>query len=584
IRSRSKATRQWQADFLAIDRTEDSSAEEVTAEIIQVIRPQNTSSIKSIQNSVSKQLTRLGQHLELPLPANTVPWPGALDAVPWRGTLDAVTNLPPWNPLQTRETGDLRFADFIAGSSTNSIVESEERVGVLKSGEWLVHPIRTVNHNTESDNQSPLHQIRILCRGDAGSRVSVGLFGSDAAGKIVSRGVGMMMRIDGDRASAFSEYRLNFFPRGERTLLALANTNQDENDTSTLQWQAISVAAFRKPADTEPSTRSFDPQQHATPTDGRTIAMWVDRPIMTETIGDGGFYDQQTAAAVDDDVTHLRSARRLAMLARHGGFNACVIAVDHLGGQLYPDFQQHGNTRYHRIRYTDSQPATRSGIALADPLAIYFRVFDRAGLQLVPLLGIPSITRTDPASQTDRFVQKVSWFSNRYRQHTSFTQVALRVSENETSLAKMNPADANSPTNTLLRCARALGLQKRMLYVLPEGVHDLKTLQTWGLDLRSISSQSNLLPTLVHRTKEEAETLAFESDSQRFAAFVNECLSQTSGRLGLLLRQPTRDIPFDPSTASAASGQESTLQLRAIGSLAPSTDPTSANVASSLHP
>ncbi|MEL7267557.1 MAG: hypothetical protein AAFP69_22485, partial [Planctomycetota bacterium] len=63
IRSRSKATRQWQADFLAIDRTEDSSAEEVTAEIIQVIRPQNTSSIKSIQNSVSKQLTRLGQHL-----------------------------------------------------------------------------------------------------------------------------------------------------------------------------------------------------------------------------------------------------------------------------------------------------------------------------------------------------------------------------------------------------------------------------------------------------------------------------------------------------------------------------------------
>ncbi|MCA9264929.1 MAG: hypothetical protein KDA60_13810, partial [Planctomycetales bacterium] len=110
------------------------------------------------------------------------------------------------------------------------------------------------------------------------------------------------------------------------------------------------------------------------------------RPIFPETFASQQAIDPATEKSHDDWETFLVGGRRMVEYLRYVGYSAASITVLCEGSAIYPARQLDPTPKYDSGAYfTNAQDPVRK-----DVLEMLFRLFDRAGLELIPALELTS--------------------------------------------------------------------------------------------------------------------------------------------------------------------------------------------------
>ena len=110
------------------------------------------------------------------------------------------------------------------------------------------------------------------------------------------------------------------------------------------------------------------------------LAASFEKPLFVENFSATEALDPATGRSLDDWLTFLTSRQRLVETLRHTGRNAAVVSVVCEGSALYPSQLLQPTPRYDSgVFFESGQDPLRK-----DVLELLFRLFDRAGIQLVP--------------------------------------------------------------------------------------------------------------------------------------------------------------------------------------------------------
>ncbi|MGE3407671.1 MAG: family 10 glycosylhydrolase [Pirellulales bacterium] len=174
-----------------------------------------------------------------------------------------------------------------------------------------------------------------------------------------------------DSPPHIARHRIPFWPRSRSPLVLLSN--QRESATATFgKIRAFEVRDGRLP---------YRFKQDSRPA-GRLLAAYLDRPLLPENFGAAKALDGPSQLGLDDWNTFQQAADRLVEYLHHVGYNGLLLNVAGDGGAIYPSEVLPATPKYDSGAFfangQDPQPK--------DVLELLFRLFDREGLRLVPVV------------------------------------------------------------------------------------------------------------------------------------------------------------------------------------------------------
>ncbi|XZE51732.1 hypothetical protein SH139x_003396 [Planctomycetaceae bacterium SH139] len=373
-------------------------------------------------------------------------------------------------------------------------------------------------------------------------------------------------------ASPWGEHRVWFWPRVTNPTLLIHN----QSPKHPLRIESISVAAG-------PARLAGGPPHNSSQ---RMAAIYLDKPLLIDAFSAPRANDPAADVELDDWNTFLQAGNRLVDHVLASGANAAVLNVCSEGGSLYPSDFALFTPRYDTGKFfSDGRDPNRK-----DVLELLMRLFDRAGLRLIPALELstplPALerqwmrdTQQRPAgiSWTDsvgrellsgqlphhglapyynilnRQVQAevaklVKELVDRYAHHSAFAGVGLQTGA-QTYLQLPTPAWGRDPV-TLTRFRQAMGSTKST----PN-----------PNDPYSLSQPDVVLPA----TDVELNHWIDQQGSQQFAvwraaeltAFLSSLANQTSGRPLILL---TADYLVQDASSIAVGATSQGLDWRQL--------------------
>jgi hypothetical protein len=317
------------------------------------------------------------------------------------------------------------------------------------------------------------HRMVVSFRARPGDQLGVSIVEPNAAGQLVP--VGLDTGVIAGRTSmrpstgpatdknsaragtldAHAKHEVIFWPQIKNPVVLL-------HDLASGQGADVrSVEVFE--LDGLPPAEGFVHVTGASPT--RLVGAYLHKPILAENFGAGEAYDAESGRSLDDFETFLTAAERLAEYLPHAGYNSLLIAALSDGSTIYPTALLEPTPRYDTgLFFSTGQDPLRK-----DVLELLFRIFDRAGLVLIPELQfstpLPAVERTiaqgEPAAEgieligrdgrtwreargsnrgvapyynplhpavQDAVLQIVEELAERYAHHPSFYGVAVELS------------------------------------------------------------------------------------------------------------------------------------------------------------
>jgi hypothetical protein len=321
-----------------------------------------------------------------------LPKPPAVDAE-WRSVLEIdpanaawSTRLPEWTQLRKLTSISRRQPIGNVRASTVSLPLGMfvDLPSTPPQGEprWQAYPLAI-------ETLGVPHLLEIEYPNDQEQHLGISIVEPDAQGRLVTIGRDSGVYVEGLGASERVEmqtHRLVFWPRTNSPLVLVTNLHP----TAPARFGHLHI--LKRNA----STIATEPWS-STPPSGRLVAAYLSRPVRGDLPAEFAAAESANALPADDWLNLYDGAAHLAEYLNYAGYNAAAINITAAGGQLLPA------TRLHTQRHADISPIdVDADLPTADGLELMMRLFDRAGLALVP-----TIEFTMPLPELETLRQRV---------------------------------------------------------------------------------------------------------------------------------------------------------------------------------
>lgn len=233
-----------------------------------------------------------------------------------------------------------------------------------------------------------LHRVTIQYRADEGLVAGFSVLQPDATGNIPSAGFDSGVALPhGDRlgvpeaeAGAALPHEIHVWPSARKMVLLVANRHAGAG---------LGIGSIR--VETGPERLTTGQQQPTTSRPAqaarqRELLCFAELPLFADQFGATRAVDAETGQPVDDWWTFMEGADRWIQQLQHAGYSGAMLCVAAEGGALAP------------LKSLGATPRYDSGVfggLAADPVRkdvfeLLLRMFDRAGLTLVPVLEFKS--------------------------------------------------------------------------------------------------------------------------------------------------------------------------------------------------
>jgi len=222
------------------------------------------------------------------------------------------------------------------------------------------------------------HLLELEYPSDLPQTLGISIVESNAVGKVVPLGLDSGVHVTGPTpgdAPRMLRHKLVFWPRTTTPLVLLAN----RHDERTAAFGRIRV--YAGPTALPPADLLAGPEQGA-----RLLAAYFDKPLFPENFSASEVADEGAGRSLRDWITFYEGGQRLVEYLKHVGYNGAVISVARQGSAIYPSVLWNSTPKYDTgMLFTTGQDPVRK-----DVLEMLFRMFDRAGLTLVPAVQFSS--------------------------------------------------------------------------------------------------------------------------------------------------------------------------------------------------
>lgn len=362
-------------------------------------------------------------------------------------------------PMQWLSRDNPQTNGFAGNNLRQRIDEGNGKMLRLEPGGWQSIPL-------SFDDQNHVYRIEVDYVRAADLALGVSLLQADASGQIASLGPDsgvfsrqQMIPPDPVAESTVQTHRFLHWPNkndgslsdnGSGLLLVIANRHADHAAT------IGAIRVYRGPARLGSMPRNDPAQEFDGPT--RRLMAFCEVPNFPENFGAGEHTDASAGQPLDDWVTFYDGADRLVQYLKSSGMAGAFVTVAIDGSSIYPSRMLHPGPRYDTGLFRGDD----SDVMRKDVVELLFRMFQREGLQFVPVLtlnaALPQLEATlfegqagllvDYADNTatpgqvrnlpryhalDLQVQQavndvLNEFCDRYKHHATFTGVATTLS------------------------------------------------------------------------------------------------------------------------------------------------------------
>lgn len=251
---------------------------------------------------------------------------------------------------------------------------------------WQAYPLPI-------DRLGTPHIVEIEYPSDVPQAMGLSIIEPNAAGDMMPIGLDSGLYVPGESATETPRlltHRITFWPKTKTPMLLITN----RRDGSQAVYGKIRVLAG--PARLPVAALGGVPEE-------RLLAAYYDRPLFPENFGAAESLDPGSGRSLDDWLTFYQGGTRLVEYLEHFGYNAALISVFADGSSLYPSSTLEPTPRYDTgVFFGNGQDPNRK-----DVLELLLRLFDRAGLKLIPavefaapLPELEALCRAGPAAAT----------------------------------------------------------------------------------------------------------------------------------------------------------------------------------------
>ncbi|MBI2826728.1 MAG: hypothetical protein HYX69_18810 [Planctomycetia bacterium] len=231
------------------------------------------------------------------------------------------------------------------------------------------------------------HVVEVEYPSDVPQTMGISIVEPNTAGVVAPIGLDSGVYLPDDVAGGtpqLAKHRLIFWPRTKAPLLLITN----QRDGSRAVFGKVRVIG-PKPSPAPGLSRDTGRPVYLpaafgaeAPAGNRLLAGYYDRPLFPENFSASEAFDDWSGRGLDDWVTFYEGATRLVEYLKHVGYSGLVMTVLADGSTIYPSRLLEPTPRYDNgVLFATGQDPIRK-----DVLELLFRLFDRAGLQLVPAL------------------------------------------------------------------------------------------------------------------------------------------------------------------------------------------------------
>ncbi|MEM9352502.1 MAG: hypothetical protein AAGA92_05775 [Planctomycetota bacterium] len=218
------------------------------------------------------------------------------------------------------------------------------------------------------------HRLVINTPSERAQCLAVSIIERDAANRSMRLGRDLLLVQEDPRGNAGEETEtIIFWPRTEAPVLLIANPHPDEP----AQFGTIRLELQTPQPEAPIASPPVSVNQ-------RLLAYYTASPAVFDALGGPEFVDAASSLSLDGWGSFLTAASRAAQSLKHGGYNTWIAVVASDGGSLYPS------------ELLGPSPAFDSGLLASsgrdpiqkDVLELLFRVCDREGIRLIPMLDL----------------------------------------------------------------------------------------------------------------------------------------------------------------------------------------------------
>ena len=267
---------------------------------------------------------------------------------------------------------------------------------------WQTYPL-------EIKEPGKPHMLVVRYPSDKSMRMGISLLEPNAAGKVmplgIDSGVSVYPQVIPSPPEVL-EHRVIFWPKTRNPMVAL--TNYDSNSPAWYLNLSLEAGPSTLP---DVSRDSGNLLQSKKP---RLVALYLDKPLLSDAFGCTRAYDPVNGIAIEDWRTFLEAGQRLVQYVKWSGYNGAIITVSSEGGTLFPSKTIDSTARFDRGIFASSgcDPSKK------DVLELLYRLFDREGLQLVPAIQLstplPSLESKLRSSVEDVGIEPINATGHRY--------------------------------------------------------------------------------------------------------------------------------------------------------------------------
>lgn len=296
------------------------------------------------------------------------------DETAWQTALELDPAQPRWWEKMIRIPTIKRIPGFGQQSFGNGQpgkrVHLERTLSELSPEMWQAYPLAI-------GDVGRLHMLEVEYPADLPQSLQISLVEPNAAGHVapvgLDTGLEVVEPLPGAKAG-MRTHRVPFWPQTKSPLVLMVN--RSSHNAALFGKIRVQVGPAKLPPAKLPPLAG--PQ--------RMLAVSLDRPFFCENFGAGEALDLPTGHTRKDWLTFYQGASRLVEYLDNSGRNAALITIAGEGSGLYPTPLLEPTPKYDTGTYFESgQDPLRKDVA-----ELLFRMFDRAGLQLIPAIKFAS--------------------------------------------------------------------------------------------------------------------------------------------------------------------------------------------------
>ncbi len=282
---------------------------------------------------------------------------------------DRLRNLPQWKFLLPG------FGKGALGNFTVFDPDHEPQSWEHQGGKWTRLPGEGwVAYPLPVERPGMPHTLEVEFPSDIPQTVGISIIEPNAADEVLPVALDSGIKIGDvdvsvsapDEDDPITRHRLVFWPRTKSPVVLI--TNRQSKEPAVFGSLQITAHQGGLPL--------------AAPGGGRKRIAYMDRPFFPENFMASEVLDSRTGRSLEDWATFYDGGRRLVEYLRFAGYDGLAISVAGEGSSIYPSQLLAPTPRYDRgVFLTSGQDVIRK-----DVLEMLFRLFEQAGLELIPVV------------------------------------------------------------------------------------------------------------------------------------------------------------------------------------------------------